>query len=94
MSQNVHKLTNSEIDLRGFTCPLPVLKLRKRLSHIKPPFCVRVLSDDPMTAIDIPAFCQETQYRCLEKGTCHVNKCLYFVIMSPHTDSLSQCPSS
>lgn len=52
--------TTHTIDARGLLCPLPVLKLRKRLKPVVPGECVELLADDPAAVIDVPHFCAET----------------------------------
>ncbi len=47
-------------DLRGLNCPLPVLKVKKRLSGMRAGCRLWVETTDPLAAIDIPAFCQES----------------------------------
>jgi tRNA 2-thiouridine synthesizing protein A len=58
----------SEIDLdaRGLLCPLPVLKLRKRLQALAPGACLHMLADDPLAKIDVPHFCAENGHTLLE----------------------------
>lgn len=53
-------------DLRGLKCPLPVLKIRKRLTGIKPGDRLEAICDDPLSMIDVPAFCNETGHRLVE----------------------------
>jgi tRNA 2-thiouridine synthesizing protein A len=48
-----------EIDAIGLRCPLPVLRLRKRLAALAPGARVRLLADDPMAQVDVPHFCTE-----------------------------------
>ncbi|MEB8386371.1 sulfurtransferase TusA family protein [Rhodobacteraceae bacterium KMM 6894] len=48
-----------EIDARGLLCPLPVLRLRKRLTRLAPGDEARLLADDPAAVIDVPHFCAE-----------------------------------
>lgn len=48
-----------EIDAIGLLCPLPVLKLRKRLARVAQGGEVRLLCDDPAAAVDVPHFCAE-----------------------------------
>jgi tRNA 2-thiouridine synthesizing protein A len=48
-----------EMDLSGLLCPLPVLKARKRLAGMPPGEILRVIATDPMSAIDMPHFCNE-----------------------------------
>ncbi|QQA41346.1 sulfurtransferase TusA family protein [Pelagovum pacificum] len=50
---------DAELDATGLLCPLPVLKLRRRLQPLGPGDVIRVLADDPAAVIDIPHFCQE-----------------------------------
>lgn len=49
----------AEIDARGLLCPLPVLRLRKRLEPLAPGARVTLRADDPAAAIDVPHFCAE-----------------------------------
>ncbi|MCU4654532.1 sulfurtransferase TusA family protein [Roseibacterium sp. SDUM158016] len=54
-----------EIDATGLKCPLPVLRLRKRLEGVAPGRVVRLLASDPMAAIDVPHFCAEAGHAYL-----------------------------
>lgn len=47
------------LDALGLRCPLPVLKLRKRLQPLAAGDRLRILADDPAALIDIPHFCAE-----------------------------------
>lgn len=49
-----------DLDLRGLKCPLPVLRARKALATLPPGKRVRLVCTDPMAAIDIPHFVQES----------------------------------
>ncbi|MEO0359355.1 MAG: sulfurtransferase TusA family protein [Pseudomonadota bacterium] len=44
-------------------CPLPVLKLRKRLTQVSPGDVVILLTDDPAAVLDVPHFCTEAGHR-------------------------------
>ncbi|MEM9495767.1 MAG: sulfurtransferase TusA family protein [Pseudomonadota bacterium] len=48
-----------ELDLRGYRCPLPVIRLEAALRRADPGAAFRVLADDPVAAVDIPHFCAE-----------------------------------
>lgn len=52
-------------DLKGLTCPLPVLKARKRLAGMEPGARLWLETTDPLAVIDIPAFCAETGHRLM-----------------------------
>lgn len=47
------------IDCEGLLCPLPVLRARKRLLHMRPGMILSLRATDPMAAIDLPHFCAE-----------------------------------
>ena len=46
------------LDCRGLRCPLPVIELAKTLPMLEVGEVVEVLSDDPASAVDIPAWCR------------------------------------
>ncbi len=52
------------IDCRGLKCPLPVLKMEKRLSQLAAGASFIVLATDPMAKIDIPLFCRQNGHGC------------------------------
>ncbi len=45
-----------EIDAAGLLCPLPVLRLRKRLAALPQGAVVRLLATDPAAWVDVPHF--------------------------------------
>jgi tRNA 2-thiouridine synthesizing protein A len=50
---------DEDLDATGLLCPMPVLKARKRLTALKKGQVLRVLTDDPAAAVDMPHFCAE-----------------------------------
>ena len=58
-----------DLDATGLLCPLPVLKLRKRLAALTPGDCMRVRADDPAAIIDVPHFCTEAGHHLIETST-------------------------
>lgn len=56
------------IDLSGLKCPLPVLRTKKALSMMEPGQVLRVLTTDPSSADDIPAFARLSGHELLEHG--------------------------
>ena len=52
------------VDARGLRCPLPVLKMEKRLAQLPPSASLTVLATDPMAKIDIPLYCTQNGYAC------------------------------
>tara|TARA_R110002110_G_scaffold20312_57_gene82614 strand:+ start:827 stop:1060 length:234 start_codon:yes stop_codon:yes gene_type:complete len=55
-----------ELDAIGLLCPLPVLKLRKRLGELAPGDSIRMSADDPAAIIDVPHFCGEAGHTLVE----------------------------
>lgn len=47
------------LDLRGLKCPYPVLKTENRMAAVAAGTLMELETTDPMSAIDIPHFCNE-----------------------------------
>ncbi|MBF9033551.1 preprotein translocase subunit TatB [Rhodobacterales bacterium HKCCE2091] len=54
-----------EVDARGLLCPLPVLRLRKRMEPLPAGAVVRLLATDPAAHVDVPHFCTEAGHAFL-----------------------------
>ena len=52
------------LDARGLKCPLPVLKMEKRLAQVPVGYRLVVLATDPMAKIDIPLHCRQHGHDC------------------------------
>jgi len=46
------------LDCRGRRCPIPVITLARRIGDVAVAGVVSVLSDDPASRTDIPAWCR------------------------------------
>lgn len=57
-------MTSALLDCRGLKCPLPVLKLEKRLARLPPGAALTLLATDPMARIDIPLLCRQGGHAC------------------------------
>lgn len=55
-----------ELDATGLLCPLPVLKIRKRLQGLAVGEVLRALTDDPAALVDVPHFCTEQGHEIVE----------------------------
>jgi tRNA 2-thiouridine synthesizing protein A len=53
---DIHK----EIDTRGLTCPLPILKAKKALAEMHSGEVLKVLATDPSSVRDFQAFARQT----------------------------------
>ena len=62
-------MSDDLIDARGLLCPLPVLRLRKRMSKLASGEQISLWADDPAAAIDVPHFCAESGHVLVETGT-------------------------
>ena len=56
------------LDCTGLLCPLPVLAVQKRLRTMRPGTRLYVEATDPMAAIDIPHFCNESGHRLVSQA--------------------------
>ena len=53
------------VDTRGMLCPMPVVKAKLALEEMKLGQVAKVLSTDPGSKKDFPAWCQETGNKLL-----------------------------
>lgn len=51
---------SDHIDATGLLCPLPVLKLRKRIGTLVPGQYIELRADDPAAIVDVPHYCNES----------------------------------
>ncbi len=54
-----------EVDALGLLCPLPVLRVKKRMQPLPSGAVVRLLADDPAAHVDVPHFCAEAGHAFL-----------------------------
>lgn len=52
-------MSETLLDVRGLSCPLPVLRANRALRGIKGGEQLRVLATDPAAASDFSVFCRE-----------------------------------
>ena len=53
-------MSETTMNLRGLKCPLPALRVRKKLSGLKSGDLIVAECTDPLTAIDIPNLLRQT----------------------------------
>ncbi|MBT9608480.1 MAG: sulfurtransferase TusA family protein [Aquabacterium commune] len=66
---DIHK----ELDARGLTCPLPILKAKKALSDMHSGEVLKVLATDPGSVRDFQAFARQTGNDLIEQQASEVN---------------------
>ncbi|HKJ95760.1 MAG TPA: sulfurtransferase TusA family protein [Gammaproteobacteria bacterium] len=59
---------DTDLDVRGLNCPLPILKTKKELVSMSPGQILRVRATDPHSVIDFTAFCDKTEHELIEHG--------------------------
>jgi tRNA 2-thiouridine synthesizing protein A len=57
-----------EVDARGLSCPLPILRLKKALAEMSGGRIVRVLTTDRASIKDIEAFTHQTGHELIRQG--------------------------
>jgi tRNA 2-thiouridine synthesizing protein A len=57
------------LDVQGLLCPLPVLRARKLLESLSSGSVLEVVATDPMSAIDMPHFCEQQGHTLLSQAT-------------------------
>ncbi len=58
-----------EIDVVGLKCPLPVLKLKKRIEPLDPGSVVKLLTSDSTTLNDVPNYCELAGHEVIASET-------------------------
>lgn len=58
-----------ELDTRGLTCPLPILKAKKALAEMVSGETLKVVSTDPGSARDFQAFARQTGNELVSQDT-------------------------
>ena len=53
-------MTETVLDLKGLSCPLPVLRANKALRSMPAGARLRVLATDPAAVKDFRAYCEQT----------------------------------
>ncbi|HEY8554647.1 MAG TPA: sulfurtransferase TusA family protein [Burkholderiales bacterium] len=59
-------MADQELDVRGLSCPLPILKTKKALNSMQSGQTIRVLATDPGSMLDFKAFAAQTGNTLLE----------------------------
>jgi len=59
---------DKEVDARGLSCPLPILRLKKALAELSAGRIVRVLTTDQSSIKDFEAFTLQTGHELLRQG--------------------------
>lgn len=61
--------TALRLDLKGLSCPLPIVRTAKALKELESGALVEVLATDPGSLKDFPAWCRTTGNDLVEHAT-------------------------
>ena len=61
-------MSETILDVKGMSCPLPVLRANRALRGMAPGARLRVLATDRAAVADFQAFCRETGHDLLAQG--------------------------
>ena len=53
------------LDVRGMSCPLPILRTKLALGDMRPGEVIHVLATDPHSVVDFKAYCARTGHELL-----------------------------
>ncbi|MGE5095614.1 MAG: sulfurtransferase TusA family protein [Betaproteobacteria bacterium] len=67
-----------EIDVRGYTCPIPALRARVALQRMESGQVLRVVSDDPGSRKDFRNFGKNTGHKLLRQDAAGRDFIFYF----------------
>jgi len=69
---------DKDFDARGLNCPLPILRAKKALGEMQSGQVLRIVSTDPGSVKDFPAFCKQTGNELVSQS--EVNKEFVFFL--------------
>ncbi len=59
----------NELDLKGLSCPEPMMMLRRAVRKMQSGETVKVITDDPSTLRDFVKFCEFQDHKLLQSET-------------------------
>lgn len=77
-----HESAPASLDLTGYRCPVPVIRLGAVLRKLPAGAQVTVFADDPVATVDIPQFCREAGHGC-EPRPAAPGTCVFLVTRGP-----------
>ncbi|MEH6456922.1 MAG: sulfurtransferase TusA family protein [Cocleimonas sp.] len=60
---------NEELDARGLSCPLPILRAKKAINGLEAAQTLKIVATDPGSVKDFEAFCKQTGNELLSSET-------------------------
>jgi len=56
------------LDCKGLSCPMPIMKLAKKMKEMETGQILELLATDPGSKPDVPAWCSKTGNELIESG--------------------------
>lgn len=60
-------MTNQTLDMRGYACPMPILKTKQALASMKSKEVIEVICTDQGSKKDFIAFCNQLGHKLLSQ---------------------------
>jgi len=60
---------DQELDARGLSCPLPILRAKKALNRLEPGQILKIVATDPGSVKDFEAFANQTGNELLDSSS-------------------------
>jgi tRNA 2-thiouridine synthesizing protein A len=57
---------DASLDAKGLMCPMPIVKLAKKIKEMQVGQVLELIADDPGAKEDVPAWCERTQNELVE----------------------------
>ena len=64
-------MADLELDCRGVRCPMPIIRLAKRIEEVPVGGVVSVVADDPAARPDVQAWCRMRRHDYLGESVTH-----------------------
>lgn len=69
MGDMIMDYSDTELDVRGLKCPLPILRTKKALAAMQSGQVLKVLATDPSAVKDFDAFARQTGHEMISSST-------------------------
>ena len=69
---------DASLDAKGLMCPMPIVKLAKKMKELQVGQVLELIADDPGAKEDVPAWCSRTGHQLV--GTEEEGKMLRFYV--------------
>jgi tRNA 2-thiouridine synthesizing protein A len=57
---------DASLDAKGLMCPMPIVKLAKKIKELQVGQVLELIADDPGAKEDVPAWCERTHNELVE----------------------------